>query len=66
MCTICPKCAEKKGWKLRGVCGWWTAECSHCGEVICLCAERDYRIPGDRPSSMEDILAYLANNINKE
>lgn len=57
---ICPRCAKAKGWKLKGTCGWWTDTCSHCGETICLCAERDYKKPDDRPLTLEDIFIYEA------
>ena len=59
---ICSTCADKKGWKIKGTCGWWTGECSHCGVTVCLCAERDYIKPGQRPVTIEDILIYEANN----
>jgi len=63
---ICPDCADNKGWKIKGVCGWWTGECSHCRKVTCLCAERDYRAPGQRHLTLDDLFIYEANNQEKD
>lgn len=52
---ICSTCAEKKGWKLKGICGWWVEECAHCGVKTSLCAERDYKKPGQRPLTIDDL-----------
>ncbi len=56
---ICPDCAEKKGWKIKGICTWWTDECSHCGKTTGLCAERDYKKPGQRRLTLDEIYIYM-------
>jgi hypothetical protein len=61
MSTICPNCADSKGWRIKGTCGWWNDKCSHCGENKSLCAERDYIKPNQRPVTIDDIYIYEAN-----
>lgn len=67
MVAICSKCAKKKGLLPKDkVVGMWQGECKTCGIEQVLCAERDYRYPNQRRTTLEDILIYEANNPDRE
>lgn len=62
--TICSDCANNKGLiaKDKEV-GVWMGKCPYCGLNAFLCDEgHDYRIPGQRPATLHDVLLYQANN----
>lgn len=60
--TICSDCATGKGLipKDKEV-GVWMGECPYCKNNALLCDEwHDYKYPGQRPATLEDILLYQA------
>lgn len=56
--TICGDCANNKGLIPKDkIVGVWTETCPYCKERKVVCSEtHDYKYPGQRPLTLEDIL----------
>lgn len=66
--TICNNCADNKGLipKDKPV-GVWKGECPYCHYENWLTDEiHDWKYPGQKPVSLEELLVYQANNPDRK